>query len=407
MPAARADTWDQLAKDSAHTSAISEGPKTPLKRAWLVKSQDPRTSFTSWPVVRDGFVYAPSGPGIVAVDAGSGQTLWWKDFGGMAQEALAADSSNLYAPLGTYSMVALNRQTAATRWTLDLGPSGADDPSPTLSDGKLFFAQADAHAFYCVDTSTGTVIWKKATSDEPTYIAAAADNVVVMGTEQLGSGAVRYQALEASTGSEIWNFEQSESSSSPTISGHTLVVGGGDFHVYAINLEDGRGIWSSRAEGRFDPRNVPAFALGDFFLADRIGNIYRIDGTTGKRKWIFRDTEGNMDQSFPVIAGETLFAGSGSGHLYALDVRTGQLLWKGSVKGIVLSGAADKDRFYFGVKLGADEGLHAFEHDPKGKLAPRRVSESPVQYLIAGLVLVVILFGGIVIFSRLGTRSAK
>ena len=118
-------------------------------------------------------------------------------------------------------------------------------------------------------------------------------------------------------------------------------------------------------------------------------------------------------QSFPVVAGKTLYIGSGGGWLYAIDVDSGKLLWKHQVGGFILSGAADEKRFYFGVKF-RNEGLYAYEHDPtggKGAASPSGGSGSregglPVGPLLAGLVIVVALIaGGTFVLKRGGSKG--
>jgi outer membrane protein assembly factor BamB len=239
----------------------------------------------------------------------------------------------------------------------------------------------------------------------PDSVPAVSENTVVFSTEDLSSRRVLLLALNTENGNEIWRVEQKEANSSPSILDGKVILGGGDFFAYALDLKTGKEIWRSPVEDKFSVRNMPAIAFGDVFLADRIGNIYRLDGETGERKWIFRDTEGTMDQSFPVIAGKTLFIGSSAGNLYALDTDTGRLLWQDQVNGIVLSGAADSERFYFGVKFG-DEGLYAYEHDPEGELEPTPGALRNLRGLIGGLILFALILVGVVLYARRRRRRA-
>lgn len=270
----------------------------------------------------------------------------------------------------------------------------------TLEQDRLYFGLAEDRLFYSLDIANGQIAWKVSTQFLPDSIPAVSDGTVAFSTEDFENSRVSYLVLDATNGRELWRVEQKESSSSPSILDGKVIFGGGDFFAYALELATGKEVWKSSVEGKFDPRNMPALAFGDVFLADRIGNIYRLDGETGKRKWIFRDTEGTMDQSFPVIAGKTLFIGSGAGNLYALDTDTGRLLWKDHVNGIVLSGAADSERFYFGVKLGEDEGLHAYEHDPTGKLEPPPSRFDDLRDVIGGLILFTLVFVGFALYAR-------
>jgi outer membrane protein assembly factor BamB len=394
-----AEAWEMAGRNPLHESSIEHGASAPLRRAWQAKSSDPESSFTTWPVIKDGVVYASSGPGVMAVDAKSGSRRWFvSPEEGQTQVAPAIDGGSIFIPLPFGRMVALAADSGAELWKYQ-----ADDrlnASPTLAEGRLYFGSPEGKQFYCLDASSGALVWKMPTQFYPDSIPAVSEGVVVLSTEDIDGPRAIILGLDAATGRELWRFEQEEANSSPSILGSSVVFGGGDFFAYALDLKTGKQVWKSPVEDKFSVRNMPALAFGDVFLADRIGNIYRLDGQDGKRKWIFEETEGAMDQSFPVVAGKTLFIGSDAGWLYALDVDTGRLLWKDQVQGIVLSGAADAERFYFGVKFG-DEGLYAYEHDPEGKLEPPPPAGfRPPAGLLTGLLVFVLLLGGFLFYAR-------
>lgn len=397
--AALADDWEMVQRDALHSGSVPEGPRAPLKRAWVAKSPDPDDSFTTWPVAGAGVVYASSGPGVLAVEAKTGKRLWFvQSEEGQTQVAPAIDEQSLYISLPFGRMVALDRQNGSERWRFQADDSL--DASSTLADGRLYVGSEEAKILYSLNSADGTLVWKVATELEPDSTPVVSEGVVAFSTEEIGSSRVIVLALDAATGAELWRLEQKEGNSSPSILNGRVILGGGDFFAYALDLKTGRTVWKSPVDGRFGVRNMPALAFGDVFLADRIGNIYRLEGDTGKRKWKSEGTRGTFDQSSPVIAGKTLFIGSGAGWLYALDVEDGRLLWKEQVGGVVLSGAADAERFYFGVKL-RNEGLYAYEHDPKGRLEPPpRRPPGPLGSLLRGLLIFVVVFGAVFAYGR-------
>jgi outer membrane protein assembly factor BamB len=391
--------WQMAGKNPLHESYVEQGPSAPFKRAWRAESPDPESSFTTWPVVKDGVVYASSGPGVIAVDSSTGSELWfaWREEG-QTHVAPAVEGGVVYIPLPLGRVVGLDGDSGRELWRFQT--EHELDASPTLAEGRLYFGSAEGRQFYSLDAPSGHLVWKVSTEFEPNSVSAVSQGIVVLSTQDIESSDATVLGLDASTGSELWRVEQIEANSSPSILGSSVVFGGGDFFAYALDLKTGKQIWKSPVEDKFSVRNMPALAFGDVFLADRIGNIYRLDGQDGKRKWIFKDTEGAMDQSFPVILGRTLFIGSDAGWLYALDVDSGRLLWKDQVQGIVLSGAADAERFYFGVKFG-EEGLYAYEHDPEGTLEPTPPAGfRPPAGLLTGLLVFLLLFGGFLFYAR-------
>lgn len=392
--------WPMVGKDPQHTGSVVEGPSPPFKRSWFAQSGDPDDSFTTWPIISEGEVVVTSGGGFLAVRASDGQRIWWHESrGGVTHVALVTDGERILAPLSLGVLVAID-QSQTELWRFQAKDS--IDASGTLADGLLYFGSAEAKTFYALDAATGALKWEVQTELEPSYVPAVSEGVVVTPTESIGTDQSIIYAFEAATGKEIWRFETRDEGNSPAILDNKVIVAGGDFFLYALDLKTGREVWKAEVEAKFGPRNMPALAFGDVFLVDRVGNMYRFDGNSGRRKWFIStdETVGTFDQSSPVIAGKTLFIGSGSGDLYAVDVDAGKIVWHDAVQGIVLSGAADSERFYFGVKFG-QEGLYAYEHDPEGQLLPDDPGGDPFTDLIYGLLLLAMILGGVLLVARI------
>lgn len=384
-------------KDASHTASIVQGAVPPLSQAWKQVREGPGDGFTAWPIVAKGLVLAKSGSGLIAVEADSGTRRWFKEFEvGHSIGTPASDGERVYAPLHQGILSAVDLADGKELWRFK-----ADDEleaSPTVSDGRIFVNSARAKTTYCVNAIDGSSCWTRKLDLEPDTVPTVSKGVVVVVAESLDEPRIEIYGLSAADGSILWSKAHARGYSSASILDDKVILGGGDFYAHALDLKTGASIWKSPVKGKFGPRNLPALAFGDVFLADRIGNIYRLDGDTGKQKWIFEDAEeGTFDQSFPVIAGKTLFIGSNSGWIYAIHTDTGRLLWKEQVGGFVLSGAADSERFYFGVKF-RNEGLYAYEHDPNGKLEPP--PSDPTQQIIAGVLLFAILVGGVWLYGR-------
>ena len=390
--------WAMVQKDSNHTGFSEKGPAPPLKKAWFATPDDPETNFTTWPVVFGGTVYASSGPGVIAVEARTGKRSWYTHpVGGQEIAAPAVDEAAVYVPVPPSLMLALDRQTGQEIWRFQ-----AEDElevSPTLHEGKLFFGSIRTQYLYCLDATDGSLVWKTATPEfEPSAIPVVSGGMVIFSADAFETSATQIYGLDAANGQEVWRAPQRESNSSPSILDDRVIIGGGDFFAYALDVKTGKEVWKSPVVDKFSVRNSPAIAFGDVFLVDRIGNAYRLDGKTGKRKWFLADLEATYEQSFPVVAGKTLFIGGGSGRINAIDTDDGKLLWSEDVGGQVYSGAADSERFYFGVR-NENEGLYAYEHDPTGKLV-KPENPSTVKSVLQALLIVLAIFGAILLIAR-------
>jgi outer membrane protein assembly factor BamB len=90
------------------------------------------------------------------------------------------------------------------------------------------------------------------------------------------------------------------------------------------------------------------------------GAILALDPLTGERRWEYKMAD-FTDAGILTTASDLLFSGGREGDFYALDARTGALLWRFAVGGQVQSGPityAISGRQYVAVKAG--NSLYAF-----------------------------------------------
>jgi alcohol dehydrogenase (cytochrome c) len=92
--------------------------------------------------------------------------------------------------------------------------------------------------------------------------------------------------------------------------------------------------------GTFPTMAVPALVAGATNVrmpSDGYGSIQAVDPKTGERKWEFRMSD-VTDTGVLSTASDLVFAGGREGYFFALDAKTGALLWKSMVGGQVASG---------------------------------------------------------------------
>jgi alcohol dehydrogenase (cytochrome c) len=94
--------------------------------------------------------------------------------------------------------------------------------------------------------------------------------------------------------------------------------------------------------GRFPTMAFPALRTGPGAINQRLpedgyGAILAYDPQTGQRKWEFKMLD-VTDSGVLSTASDLVFAGGREGYFFALDARTGEQLWKGSVGGQVSAG---------------------------------------------------------------------
>jgi len=90
------------------------------------------------------------------------------------------------------------------------------------------------------------------------------------------------------------------------------------------------------------------------------GAVRAIDPKTGEKKWDFKMVD-YTESGVLTTASDLVFAGGREGHFFALDARTGELLWKTNLGGTVANGpitfAADGKQY---VAVAAEGALYVF-----------------------------------------------
>jgi len=235
----------------------------------------------SSPAISDAIVYFTSRDGyLYAVDLQNGQEKWRFNAGSEAgQSSPAIADGVVYAATGDHehiSLYAVDLRTGLERWkfTDSDGPVNFDFSHPgvpSLGEGLAVIRRTDY--VYAVDLETGQQRWKFKT-DRSIYAAPAIDNgVVYFGANLLSTGFVL--GLDAQTGEEVWKFETGVNTVSPSISGGVgYFWSGAGFQ--AVELSTGKELWNFQAKPDAWYLPAPAIVDGVVYLGDKDGNVYAL-----------------------------------------------------------------------------------------------------------------------------------
>jgi alcohol dehydrogenase (cytochrome c) len=273
--------------------------------AWLTGSYDPELNLTYW------------GTGNPGPDMNIAQR----------------PGDNLY----TDSLVALDADTGAMKWYFQFTPNdGADWDAvqvPVLvnatwngSPRKLLFSANRNGFFYVFDRVTGTFLlgrpfvkqnWSKGLDDNgrPILAGLAQSDPVYPGMQ----GGTNWYSPSYSPRTGL--FYVSAWEDSPTVFTPQPMT-----YVAGQRFMGGRGR-SGTPHLRRGPINTWTEEAGH-------GAVVAIDPRTGERKWAYKMHD-VTDSGILTTASDLLFSGGREGYFYALDARTGALLWKAQVGGQV------------------------------------------------------------------------
>jgi len=253
---------------------------------------------------RDGFVYARD------VLRGAPAMPPFRTGGQVVSSPLVVGGV-VYVGATDGKLYALDATTGSERW-----PAFVTDAeiraSPAFADGTIYVASMDGR-LYAIDSTTGTQ--KCATSGAIGPLSATP--VVVGDTVLIGSSA-----------QDLWEFDATDCRLSSTGTYRTgtpvdvapavsdgIVYIPSDRRVLAIELGTNQDVWVF--DGAQAPiRSSPVVASGVMYVGSDDGRMYAVDLETGDELWRW-ETDGRV-RSSPAIADGAIFFGSFSGQIYAV-----------------------------------------------------------------------------------------
>ncbi|HHZ8352896.1 TPA: outer membrane protein assembly factor BamB [Morganella morganii] len=276
----------------------------------------------------------------------------------------AWEGSSIYAADRNGLVKALDADSGVEIWSVNLAEkTGFLSASiPAMLSGGL--TVSGEHLY--VGTERGTLIALNANDGEIAWTANAGGEVlsrpeVSEGLVLVHTGNGLLQAFDTATGEQRWSLNLDTPSlsvrgeSAPAVAMGAAFVGGDNGRVSAVMLGQGQLIWQQR--------------------------ISQATGTTE----ISRLNDVDMT---PVVADGRVYAIAYNGNLVAMDMRSGQILWKrdfGSVNELVLDGESlyvvDQNDNVYGLR--AADGVTMWSQD---KLLHRNLSAPELfnGYLVVG-----------------------
>lgn len=163
-----------------------------------------------------------------------------------------------------------------------------------------------------------------------------------------------------------WRFKtEGAVRSTPTYHNGNLFVGSSDGALYCLDANAGTKRWLFQASAAV--HSTAAVAGNKILFTDKLNRLYALQSENGKKIW---QTNLNHDlnyewgfdyyQSSPVVVNNTVYVGSGDGHMYAVNVADGKVKWKYKAASLVRSSPTIHNKLvYFGDLAGYVYALNA------------------------------------------------
>ncbi len=138
-----------------------------------------------------------------------------------------------------------------------------------------------------------------------------------------------------STGNAFFNYEKTMQ----YVQGKRTERGPGVNTIYALDRTSGREIWSYHTPGEIMP--TPVDADGHLYVGTGDGHVYKLDAKTGKLVWK-TDIQSFVSMSSPVAGDGLIFVGgTHPNFFYAIDQSSGNIAWKATIPDLVATGISD------------------------------------------------------------------
>ncbi len=143
----------------------------------------------------------------------------------------------------------------------------------------------------------------------------------------------RIQARDATNGKQLWSIDaDTHITGGPGFGENTIIIGTGEGEVITYSADDGKELWRSTVSSEI--LSAPQRAHNTVVVRTGDGKVFGLSGNTGKRRWVYDRTVPSLTlrgTSTPTITYDLVIAGFDGGRMAALDVRTGKLIWEASV----------------------------------------------------------------------------
>lgn len=194
--------------------------------------------------------------------------------------------------------------------------------APIVADGVCYFACGDR--IYAVDVETGNAKWKYPQDQSLTSVVKATPEIVD-GKLFFGTVDGKLYCLDAATGAFQWFFETRGALRCPpiTLEGVTY-LGCDDNSIYTIDAASGD-LLSKPFVSRDDFANGIAVGSGMIVGSSMDGNVYGVNASSGKLRWMFRMPSAPVKTSPAMTENITIMAVGNV--MYGLTTRSGQKKW--------------------------------------------------------------------------------
>ena len=363
---------------------------------------DTKKRLSGEPQMDTGSVFAAGrGGAVYHFDKATGKVTWTVELNEELQGKLSVGKDHIYAGTRDGSLIALRRGDGSTAWTFDAGVKEIRSrqffSSALENKGRLYFGSA-SNQVYSIDTKTGKLLWTYRVDD---WVRSRP--VIVNGVVYAVTLSSRLYALREGPNSatELWStFLGRHGVTADLVEGEAgLLAADRNYILHSLSYETGKTRWrqgildGTWIDGKYVKADYSAALPGTPTIVDDVvyiggsdGFVHALDVDNGRELWKFEVDE-RVSGAVSIVNGKAMFGEIGRptggfdgtadlsdidisqseenlkhGPLYyAVNPKTGALVWKQPGYGYTWIGAIDND----GVMFIGDMSGYVYGVDPE------------------------------------------
>lgn len=210
--------------------------------------------------------------------------------------------------------------------------------TPVACNGRIYFSSYKGGVF-AIDYE-GNELWSKhlvreIREDGTSRMERFDAPISCFGsTVLIGSMSGKLFAFDGETGDEVWTYDVGGPvlgtvnllrSATEDVSDRAFVISQDDGSLHAIDLETGKRVWKTESIDRCD--GSPSVKNGKIVFGSCAAALHVFSATDGQ---LLRNIEFDPDSQVAggiALVDESAYSGSHSGHVFRVNVQTGEILW--------------------------------------------------------------------------------
>ena len=319
MPAV-ADDWPQF-RGTPEQIGLATGLGTSLQPVWTYSLTD---GAETTPAIVDGKVFIGGLSGtFAALDLKTGKELWKIEVEEEIKSSALVHKGVVYFGDEWGKLRAVDAKTGEVRWTFEAESSISAPPNLLPGDNGCLVVGSYDNSIYCVNLKDGTSRWKVPTEGHVHGSPAILDGKIIAtgcdGFLRIIDGKSGKEASAIQAGSYI--------AASPAVDDGKLYVGTFDNEVIGVDVAKEEILWRYKHPKREFPfYSSPAVTRDTIILGGRDKMVHALDRKTGEARWT-HSMRTRVDAS-PVVVGDRVYVADLTGVLKALSVSDGSVLWE-------------------------------------------------------------------------------